>query len=94
MTKKEINKAIIKTFIQQINDDYKVICDFEDADGGRMDFGIEHNNEDIMFQFHRSHLDVCTWKVKGEKGYQDAFDLECELQQKLHQISTHINNLY
>ena len=94
MTKKEINKTIIKTFIKHVNDQYNVSSDFEDADSGNMDFGIKHNNEDIMFQFHRNSLDVYTWKVKGDKGYQEAFDLECSLQTVLNNISIYINEKY
>ena len=74
MTKKEINKMIIKEFIKTVNDRYKVTSDFEDTEGGRMGFSLDVDNDVIDFEFHRSYLDVYTYVIKGEKNYNKAFE--------------------
>jgi hypothetical protein len=90
MTKKEINKMTIKQFIETVNKRYKVISDFEDDEGGRMSFSIDMNGVEVWFEFHRSYLDVYTYLHKGDPMYNEAFDLECELQETLKFISVSI----
>ena len=92
MTKKEINKMIIKEFIQTINNRYKVISDFEDTEGGRMGFSLDVDGNEIYFEFHRNYLDVYTCLIKGEKLYNKGFDMECELQETLYFVEKKIVN--
>ena len=92
MTKKEINKMIIKEFIKTVNDRYKVTSDFEDTEGGRMGFSLDVDNDVIDFEFHRNYLDVYTYVIKGEKNYNKAFDVECELQETLHFVKNQLLN--
>lgn len=92
MTKKEINKMIIKEFIKTVNDRYKVTSDFEDIGSGSMGFSLDVDNDVIGFGFNRNYFDVYTYVMKGEKNYNKAFDVECELQETLHFVEKKIVN--
>jgi|LakMenEpi03Aug12_release.lakeMendotaPanAssembly.Ray.scaffolds.fasta_scaffold466756_3 hypothetical protein len=92
MTKKEINKRIIKEFIQTVNNRYKVMSDFEDTEGGRMSFSLDMDGNEMYFEFHRSYLDVYSYLIKGEKLYDKGFNMECELQETLHFVKNQVLN--
>ena len=38
------------------------------------------------------YLDVYTYVIKGEKNYNKAFDVECELQETLHFVKNQVLN--
>ena len=92
MNKTEKQKLIVKTFIKTVNEKYNVVQDFDDDEGGRMTFSIMVDGNEEHFQYHRRYFDVCTWKVKGDDGYEKSMKLEDELNELSEHVQVQIDD--
>lgn len=95
MNKKDKQRLVTKRFMETISDTYGLVID-EHGESGTIDFAIDVRDSDgeaFSFNYRRSYGDVLCWKLKGEKDYEQAFNLECEMQQILHKIINQVDEL-
>jgi hypothetical protein len=80
MTKKEQKNIITKHVINAVQNNFNVVEDFNDEEGhGYFTFSIEHEGVEFRFDMMRSDFSLLSYKVKGEKLYNEAQQLEQEL---------------
>jgi hypothetical protein len=80
MTKKEQKNIITKHVIEMVQKNFNVIEDFNDEEGrGYFTFAIEHEGIEYRFDMSRNDFSIISHKIKGEKGHQEALELEQEL---------------
>ena len=80
MTKKEQKNIITKHVIGSIQKCFYVIEDFNDEEGrGYFTFTIGHENNEFRFDMSRNDFSIISHKVRGEKLYNEAQQLEQEL---------------
>ena len=80
MTKKEQKNIITKHVIDAVQKNFNVIEDFNDEEGrGYFTFAIEHEGVEFRFDMSRNDFSIISYKIKGEKGHQEALELEQEL---------------
>ena len=77
MTKKEQKNIITKHVIKAVQENFNVIEDFNDEEGrGYFTFAIESEGIEYRFDMSRNDFSIISYKVKGEKGHQEALELE------------------
>lgn len=81
ISKTKQKKIALKHFTNYVNETYGP-TDFEVGESGVLDFKL--NGE--YFCVHRNYLNVFTYKMEGEKGFEALFEIECQLQEALHTI--------
>jgi len=80
MTKKEQKNIITKHVIDAVQKNFNVVEDFNDEEGrGYFTFAIEHEGVEFRFDMSRNDFSIISYKIKGEKGHQEALELEQEL---------------
>jgi hypothetical protein len=80
MTKKEQKTIITKHVIDAVQKNFNVIEDFNDEEGhGYFSFSIEHEGVEYRFDMSRNDFSIISHKIRGEKGHQEALELEKEL---------------
>jgi hypothetical protein len=80
MTKKEQKNIITKHVIQAIQENFNVVDDFNDEEGhGYFTFSIEHEGIEFRFDMNRNDFSIISHKIRGEKLYNEAQQLEQEL---------------
>ena len=80
MTKTEKKKLLTKEIILQVKNIFTIGDDFNDDDGhGYFTFSIIDNDEEYRFDMSRNDFSITSHKVKGEKLYNEAQQLEQEL---------------
>ena len=80
MTKKEQKNIITKHVIDAVQKNFNVVEDFNDEEGrGYFTFSIEHEGVEYRFDMSRNDFSIISYKIKGEKGHQEALELEQEL---------------
>lgn len=80
MTKKEQKNIITRHVINAIQKNFNVIEDFNDEEGrGYFTFAIEHEGIEFRFDMSRNDFSIISHKVRGEKLYNEAQQLEQEL---------------
>lgn len=80
MTKKEQKNIITKHVINAIQKNFNVIEDFNDEEGrGYFTFAVEHEGTEFRFDMSRNDFSIISHKVRGEKLYNEAQQLEQEL---------------
>jgi hypothetical protein len=80
MTKKEQKNIITKHVIDAVQKNFNVVEDFNDEEGrGYFTFAIEHEGVEYRFDMSRNDFSIISYKIKGEKGHQEALELEQEL---------------
>ena len=81
MTKKERLRLNTVHVIGMVQKNFDVSTDFYDDEGhGYFTFGVMKDGVEYYFDLHRRDFSVITHKVKGEKGHQEGFELEQELE--------------
>lgn len=76
MTKKEINKAIVKrflTFVEEVFPNYEID---DSGEGGRISFVPLEGEIDNVIEFHRSRLTVDTFNWSSSQTKQDCTVME------------------
>jgi hypothetical protein len=76
MTKKEIQKTIIKrflTFVDEVFPNYELD---DCGDGGRISFFPINGKQDDIIEFQRSRLDLCTLNWASDQTKQDHMVME------------------
>lgn len=77
MTKKEQKNIITKHVIEAVQKNFNVVEDFNDEEGrGYFTFAIEHEGIEYRFDMSRNDFSIISYKIKGEKGHQEALELE------------------
>lgn len=80
MTKKEQKNIITKHVINAVQKNFNVIEDFNDEEGhGYFTFAVEHEGTEFRFDMSRNDFSIISHKVRGEKLYNEAQQLEQEL---------------
>jgi hypothetical protein len=80
MTKKEQKNIITKHVIDAVQKNFNVIEDFNDEEGrGYFTFAIEHEGVEFRFDMSRNDFSIISYKIRGEKLYNEAQQLEQEL---------------
>jgi len=80
MTKKEQKNIITKHVIDAVQKNFNVIEDFNDEEGrGYFTFAIEHEGNEFFFDMSRNDFSIISHKIRGEKLYNEAQQLEQEL---------------
>ena len=80
MTKKEQKNIITKHVINAVQKNFNVIEDFNDEEGhGYFTFSIESEGIEFRFDMGRNDFTIISHKVRGEKLYNEAKQLEQEL---------------
>jgi len=80
MTKKEQKNIITKHVVNAVQKNFYVIEDFNDEEGrGYFTFTIGHENNEFRFDMSRNDFSIISHKVRGEKLYNEAQQLEQEL---------------
>jgi hypothetical protein len=80
MTKKEQKNIITKHVIDAVQKNFNVVDDFNDEEcRGYFSFSIEHEGVEFRFDMSRNDFSIISYKIKGEKGHQEALELEQEL---------------
>jgi hypothetical protein len=80
MTKKEQKNIITKHVIDAVQKNFNVIEDFNDEEGrGYFSFSIESEGNEFRFDMSRNDFSILIWKFRGEKLYNEAQQLEQEL---------------
>ena len=80
MTKKEQKNIITKHVIDAVQKNFNVIEDFNDEEGrGYFTFAIEHEGVEYRFDMSRNDFSIISYKIRGEKLYNEAQQLEQEL---------------
>jgi hypothetical protein len=87
ISKTKQNKLALKHFIKYVNETYGD-ADFTDGESGMMDFMIDNE----MFCIHRNYLDVLTYKMNGERGYEKQLEIESQLQEALESIKQKVED--
>ena len=87
ISKTKQNKLVLKNFIKYVNETYGD-ADFTDGESGNMDFTIN----DEIFCVHRNYLDVLTYKMNGEWGYEKQLEIENQLQEALESIKQKVED--
>jgi hypothetical protein len=93
LTKKDKQKLITKHFMEVIEMEYGCVSD--EGESGTIDFTIDEldsKGKPFEFNYRRSYGDVLTWRMNGDKDYDRAFDLECEMQSVLSKIIMEVEN--
>ena len=81
MTKKERLRLNTVHVMEMVQKNFDVSTDFYDDEGhGYFTFGVMKDGVEYYFDLHRRDFSVITHKVKGEKGHQEGFELEQELE--------------
>jgi hypothetical protein len=81
MTKKERLRLNTVHVIEMVQLNFNVSTDFCDDEGhGYFTFGVMENGEEYLFDMSRRDFSLCSHKVRGEKGYWEALELEDELE--------------
>jgi hypothetical protein len=97
MTKKERLRLNTVHIIEMVQLNFNVSTDFYDDEGhGYFTFGVMENGEEYLFDMSRRDFSLCSHKVRGEKGYNEASELENELEVFIQNelvISNAYNNL-
>jgi hypothetical protein len=64
-----------------VQKNFEVSTDFYDDEGhGYFTFGVMKDGEEYLFDMSRRDFSLCSHKVRGEKGYNEASELENELE--------------
>jgi hypothetical protein len=80
MTKKEQKNIITKHVIEAVQKNFNVVDDFNDEEGhGYFSFSIESEGNEFRFDMSRNDFSIISYKVRGEKLYNEAQQLEQEL---------------
>ena len=81
MTKKEQKNIITKHVINAVQKNFNVVDDFNDEEGrGYFTFAvIDTEGNEFRFDMSRNDFSIISHKVKGEKLYNEAQQLEQEL---------------
>ena len=80
MTKKEQKNIITKHVIEAVQKNFNVVADFNDDEGhGYFNFAIEHEGVEFRFDMSRNDFSILSYKIRGEKLYNEAQQLEQEL---------------
>jgi hypothetical protein len=80
MTKKEQKNIITKHVIDAVQKNFNVVDDFNDEEGhGYFSFSIEHEGNEFRFDMSRNDFSVLSYKMRGEKLFNEAQQLEQEL---------------
>jgi len=80
MTKKEQKNIITKHVINAVQKNFNVVEDFNDEEGyGYFNFSIEHEGVEFRFDMNRNDFSVLSYKIRGEKLFNEAQQLEQEL---------------
>jgi len=81
MTKKERLRLNTVHVIGMVQKNFEVSTDFYDDEGhGYFTFGVMKDGEEYLFDMSRRDFSLCSHKVRGEKGYNEASELENELE--------------
>ena len=77
MTKTEQKIIITKHVINMVQKNFNVVEDFNDEEGhGYFTFAIEDNNNHFRFDMMRSDFSLLSHRIKGERFYEEARQLE------------------
>ena len=80
MTKKEQKNIITKHVIEAVQKNFNVVADFNDVEGhGYFNFSIESEGNEFFFDMSRNDFSILSYKIRGEKLYNEAQQLEQEL---------------
>ena len=80
MTKKEQKNIITKHVIEAVQKNFNVVDDFHDDEGhGYFSFSIEHEGIEFSFDMSRNDFSILSHKIRGEKLFNEAQQLEQEL---------------
>jgi hypothetical protein len=80
MTKKEQKNIITKHVINAVQKNFNVSEDFNDEEGrGYFSFSIESEGNEFFFDMSRNDFYIISHKIRGEKLYNEAQQLEKEL---------------
>ena len=80
MTKKEQKNIITKHVIEAVQKNFNVVADFNDDEGhGYFTFSIESEGNEFFFDMSRNDFSIISYKIKGEKLFSEAQQLEQEL---------------
>ena len=80
MTKKEQKNIITKHVIKAVQENFNVVEDFNDEEGrGYFTFSIESEGIEYRFDMSRNDFSIISYKVRGEELYNEAQQLEQEL---------------
>jgi hypothetical protein len=80
MTKKEQKNIITKHVIKAVQENFNVVDDFNDEEGrGYFSFSIESKGIEYRFDMSRNDFSIISYKIRGEKLYNEAQQLEQEL---------------
>jgi hypothetical protein len=81
MTKKERLRLNTVHVIEMVQKNFEVSTDFCDDEGhGYFTFGVMKDGEEYLFDMSRRDFSLCSHKIRGEKGYNEASELENELE--------------
>jgi hypothetical protein len=81
MTKKERLRLNTIHVIEMVQKNFDVFEDFNDNEGrGYFTFGVMKDGIGYLFDMSRRDFSLCSHKVRGEKGYWKALELEDELE--------------
>ena len=89
MTKKEQRKQAIIKFFTAVEDTFGYHIITEDGENGRNNFQVE----DMWFELNSSATDVNSFITRGEKLYNKAFELRCDLQTMLNRINEELERV-
>jgi hypothetical protein len=76
MTKKEIQKTIIKRFLTFVNTTFPNYELDDCGDGGRITFFPINGTSDDIIEFQRSRLDLCVLNCASAQAKQDCKEME------------------
>lgn len=80
MIKKEQKNIITKYVIEAVQNNFNVVADFNDDEGhGYFTFSIESEGNEFFFDMSRNDFSIISYKIRGEKLYNEAQQLEKEL---------------
>jgi hypothetical protein len=82
MTKKEQKNIITKHVINAVQKNFNVTADFNDDEGhGYFTFAVESEGNEFFFDMNRNNFSIISHKIRGEKLYNEAQQLEQELEE-------------
>jgi hypothetical protein len=76
MTKKEIQRTIIKRFLTFVNTTFPNYELDDYGDGGRITFFPINGTSDDIIEFQRSRLDLCVLNCASDQSKQDCKEME------------------
>ena len=80
MTKKEQKNIITKHVIEAVQKNFNVVADFNDDEcHGHFNFSIESEGNEFFFDMSRNDFSILSYKIRSEKLYNEAQQLEQEL---------------